>query len=168
MELNEAIYKVIETQFKKDMGEALRIVEGAGYKVSKWDSRFYVKNTTTGREVCLRECYKGYAVHGNGNVKCKFSWDGKCLIDFIGYLNKPFNTEWYKVQAMRSDWRSATWYKWDRLRSAKQCIKYEKDNIEKVKKDIANLQKRLENAIRSQVRYEQSLVEVRKELKLIK
>lgn len=168
MELNEAIYKVISTQFKKDMGDALKIVEGAGYKVSKWDSRFYVKNEKTGRELCLRDTYRGYAVHGNGYVKCKFNWDKTCSMDLVGYLEKPFNNEWYKVQAMQSDWRSATWYKWDRLKTAKWNIRYETDVIEKTKKEIAKLQQNLENAIREQIRYEQNLIAVRKELGLNK
>ena len=168
MDINEAIYKVMSTQFKKDMGEALKVVEEAGYTVSKWDSRFYVKNPKTGRELCLRDTYKGYAVHGNGHVKCKFNWGKTCSMDLVGYLEKPFNNEWYKVQAMQSDWRSATWYKWDRLRSAKWYIKYEKESIEKTKKKIAQLQQELEDAIRSQIRYEQNLVEVRKDLGLVK
>ena len=168
MELNEAIFKVMNTQFKKDMGEALKIVEGAGYKVSKWDSRFYVKNEKTGRELCLRDTYKGYAVHGNGYVKCKFNWDKTCLMDLVAYLEKPFNTDWYKAQAMRSDWRSPTYYKCYRLKNAKHDISYEKNAIEDIKKEITKLQRRLESAIRAQVRYEQNLIEVRKELGLAK
>ena len=168
MELNEAIYKVISTQFKKDMGEALKIVEGAGYKVSKWDSRFYVKNEKTGRELCLRNTYNGYAVHGNGYVKCKFNWDKTCPMDLVAYLEKPFNDEWYKVQAMRSDWRSPTYYKCHRLKDAKWYIEYKKNDIKNINNEITKLQQRLEEAIRSQVKYEQNLVNIRKELGLAK
>lgn len=168
MTLNEAIYKVIGTQFKKDMGEALEIVEKAGYKVSKWDSRFYVKNTNTGREVCLREGYKGYKVCGNGDVKHLIPWDGVCRMDLVGYLEKPFNREWYKVQAMRSDWRSATWYKWDRLRSARYDIRYADKELANIKRDIANLQARLERTLVEKVKREQRLAEMCKELRLIK
>jgi hypothetical protein len=168
MELNEAIYKVIKTQFKKDMGDALKVVEEAGYTVKKWDSRFYVKNPNTGRELCLREGWGKYKVCGNGSEKCAFRFEDVCRMDFVGYLEKPFNYAWYKVQDMQREWRSATWYKWDRLRSAKFNIMYEKDEIAKVKQDIANLQARLEQAIRSQVKYEQNLIAVRKELGLNK
>lgn len=168
MELNEAIYKVMSTQFKKDMGEALRVVEEAGYTVSKWDSRFYVKNPKTGRELCLKEGYKGYNIFGNGDRKSIVPWGTERRMDLVGYLEKPINHEWYKAQAMQNDWRSATWYKWDRLRNAKWYIKYEKENIEKTKKKIAQLQQELEDTIRSQIRYEQNLVNIRKELGLVK
>ena len=168
MTLNEAIYKVISTQFKKDMGEALEIVEKAGYKVSKWDSRFYVKNTNTGRELCLRDGYKGYNVCGNGNKKHLIPWDGVCRMDLVGYLEKPFNREWYKVQAMRSDWRSPTWYKWDRLKSAKYDISYADKELAKIKRDLANLQAQLERTLVEKVKREQRLLEMRKELRLIK
>ena len=169
MNLNEAIYKVIKTQFKKDMGEALRLVEEAGYRVSKWDSRFYVKNERTNREVCLRESYFGNCIiSGNGYEKCKFHPDEVCRFDFIGYLEKPHNLAWYDIEAKKNDWRSPTWYKYDRLRSIRNSIKYAEDSINTRRKQIADLQRSLENDIEYRVKREQQLVEVRKELRLIK
>jgi len=168
MTLNEAVYKVISTQFKKDMGDALKIVEDAGYKVSKWDGRFYVKNTNTGREVCLREGYKGYKVCGNGDAKHLIPWDGVCRMDLVGYLEKPFNREWYKVQAMRSDWRSPTWYKWDRVRDAKYKVSCTVRDIEDTKRKIVELTNRLESDATRLAERKQNLVTIRKELGLIK
>lgn len=168
MTLNEAIYKVISTQFKKDMGGALAIVEQAGYKVTKWDGRFYVKNEKTGREVCLREGYKGYTVVGNGYDKCKFSWDGICRMDLVGYLEKPFNREWYKVQAMRSDWKSPTIYKWERLRNATYLVNCSVRDIEEIKRKIAELTNKLEYDATHLAERKQDLVTIRKDLGLIK
>ena len=28
--------------------------------------------------------YRGYAVHGNGYVKCKFNWDKTCAMELVG------------------------------------------------------------------------------------
>lgn len=168
MTLNEAIYKVISTQFKKDMGDALKIVENAGYKVTKWDGRFYVKNETTRRELCLREGYKGYKVCGNGYDKCRFGWNDVCPMDLVGYLNKEINRNWYELEFARNDWMSPTWRKYTMLKDAKSNIKYNETAIEKLRKEIAEKQNILERCIADAVRREQKLTEVRKQLGLIK
>ena len=168
MTLNEAIYKVIKTQFKKDMGGALAIVEQAGYKVTKWDGRFYVKNPRNNKELCLRTGYKGYVVSGNGYDKCKFSWDGICRMDLVGYLEKPFNREWYKVQAMRCDWKSPTIYKWERLRNAVYLVDCSVRGIEETKRKIAELTSALEHGATRLAERKQNLATIRKELGLIK
>lgn len=166
MTINEAICKVIQTQFKKDMGEALKIVEGAGYAVTKWDGRFYVKNKVTNKELCLREGYKGYIVNGNGYAKCKFPWDGICRMDFVGYLNKPFNRDWYATEAMRNDWRTPIYYKYTRLLEAKRAIDHNNKEIERLKKELAKVQENLEYCIKQTVIREQNLKDVRTELRL--
>lgn len=168
MTLNEAIYKVISTQFKKDMGGALTIVEQAGYKVTKWDRRFYVKNEKTDREVCLREGYKGYTVVGNGYDKHRIPWDGVCRMDLVGYLEKPLNRDWYSIQAKRADWRSPTFYKWIRLKDARYAVSSRTKEIAVIKKQIARLQEDLEATVVDKIKSEQELVAVRKDLGLIK
>ena len=168
MNLNEAIYEVIRTQFKKDMGEALKIVEGAGYEVTKWDGRFYVRNKKLNKDVCIREGHRGFKIVGNGYDKCKFGWDDVCRMDFVGYLNKPSNTEWYAVQALRNDWRSPTFYKYMRLRDARGAVEYNRKEIGRLRKQIADLHATLDKCVADRAERAQKLLNVRKELGLIK
>lgn len=168
MNLNEAILKVIRTQYKKDMGEALTIVEKAGYKVYKHAGDFYVRNEQTGKEVCLRERYRGgLKIVGNDCEKCHFDYDGVCRMDFVNYLNKPFNTDWYDVQARKTDWRTPTYYKWQRLCHARNNVKYVEEDIAEITQKIAQLQETLDRCIQEKPRREQALVDVRKELGLL-
>ena len=170
MNLNEAIYEVIRTQFKKDMGEALEIVENAGYKVYKASGRFYVRNTAINKEVFLHWNSNGTScsVYGNNRELCSFRLNEMPRVEFVGYLNKPFNLVWYEVQARMSDWRSPTWYRYSVLADAKSGVEYNEKQIERLTKQIKDFQITLNNCIADRYTRAQRLVNVRKELGLAK
>ena len=124
-EINKAIDKVLNTQFKKDAPEAFKIVKEAGYTTYKDKGFFYnVENPKTGKVLRTRN-------YG---------------MDYIGFLEKPINTDWQDVQYMkknprpigqaRSRYIGIHWYKHDLERHDRR--------IESLKEDIADYMKRIE------------------------
>lgn len=168
MTLNEAIYKVITTQFKKDMREAVELVEEAGYEINKSDGRFYVRNPKTQR--FIESKYSQYrditTLIGNRGEILKFRYTCNCHFDFVGYLNKELNHVWYVMRNERAWYVSPTRKKYEKLQEAKRYLRYREEAVEKTKKDLADLQARLERDIEERVRYEQMLAETRKNLGL--
>lgn len=80
-EINEAIKKVLGTQFKKDAPEAFKIVKEAGYTAYKDRGYFYnVENPKTGKVLRTRN-------YG---------------MDYVAFLEKPINKDWQDVQYMKN------------------------------------------------------------------
>lgn len=169
--VNEAIFTVLTTQFKKDAKEAHAIVEQAGYTISKFNGDWYIHNAETGRKVFIHypkyndRPYREY-IDGNGNGKrSKISQK----FDFVGYLEKPLNTAWAEMQSWdyqlnRYEQQAST------LKSARWSVKYHTEQIDRIQKEIeekiAKLQKDLLYHSQEKVRAEIHLKEVRKEFGL--
>ena len=164
MTINEAIYKVVTTQFKKDMGEAKKIVRGAGYTIVKWYGRGWnVKNEATGKIIYLTSdgySYKEFCIN-NRYIRVKRGED--CKIDFVNALNKPINKEW---QSLRWVEARPTKKKYEKLSSAKWSLNWRRKDVEKTKREIARLQEELIRQTRNIVDAENNLTTVRRELGL--
>ena len=178
MTINEAVYKVIATQFKKNMDGADKVVEEAGYRVMKTEGRFAVRTVRDNgrcRDIEFGETYKGYKlIAWNGNRQRIYKYktiDDLKKFDFEGFLTAPINVEYAEAEAL-NDYRyggfNETQRKMSRVRDAKAYIRYKADDIAKYKKQMLELQEKIEDAIRRQVQYENDLKNIRKEYGLIK
>ena len=179
MRLNDAIVNLLLVQFKNQLenGEA-KLIVNEGFLISKNDGHFVVEtvrdNEYYHREVCIKESYRGYRVVAwNGYTQTEYKFKSvdeiRLKFDFEGFLRDPINKEYAKL--MRNEWynsRTVTQTKMQNLRSAKNYIRYAKDDIEKTKKKLRELQAELENDIRRQVQYENDLAKIRRELGLTK
>ena len=167
MTLNEAIYEVLTTQFKKDAKEAHKMLTDYGYEVKKYCSRWYVKNPTTQKEISAFYndwryswffCY-GYDKRTPMNRK----------IDFVNCLNTPINKNVYNYSFYINNFQRNA----DKLKSAKRSITYEEKRIKEIKAEVQSLterinvlQDRLVDATEEKGRRVRRLEEVRKELGL--
>ena len=132
-EINEAIKKVLGTQFKKDAPEAFKIVKEAGYTTYKDRGYFYnVANPKTGKVLRTRN-------YG---------------MDYVAFLEKPINMDWQYVQNTKKNPRpigeargryiGIHWYKSDlerhdrRIASLKEDIADYMKRIERLQNDILN------------------------------
>lgn len=174
-ELNNAIFNVLYYQFKKDCKVSHDIVEQAGYKISKFNGHFNIKNEATDRCVWIEHgSYTSYIKrfsNSNKDVRIEGYTFSCTKFDFVGYLEKPRNEVWWDI--INSDYyglgrRGTGYWKRERLRTAKNSVKYRKEDIEKIKGQIAKLQEALEKEIRYEIEAEYKLEEVRKELGLVK
>lgn len=165
MTINEAIYKVITTKYKKDMTEAKKIVRGAGYTITKCYGNYWdVSNPATGRVVYLTNdnySYKGFRINYGKTIAVKRGED--CKIDFRAALDKPLNKEW---QSLRWVETRPTKKKYEKLNSAKYSLKWRKQELAETQKKIAELQARLIRETRSIVNAENEVNNVRRELGL--
>lgn len=168
-EVNQAIYVVLTTQYKKDAKKAHSIVEAAGYQITKFNGDWHIRNDKTGRTVYIHypkynsRSYREY-IDGNGNgKKAKISRK----FNFVGYLEKPLNTAWremksYSFQENRYS-QQATF-----LKSKRWNVKYHTDAIAEIQKKMEDLQKQLIYHAGEKVKSEQALLDVRKSLGLVK
>lgn len=171
MTINEAIYKVLMTQFKKDIGaEALTLIKEAGYEIFKDNGNFNIKNPKTGRYVYigsnsynLKVCTYGAGFNRYYPIGYK---PENCKFDFAGYLEKPLNTEWYS----RYIWANyhPTEDRYRTLYNARNTVRYEIEHIARIKKQISDLQADLERSLEYKIKKEISLKDTRRELGLIK
>lgn len=123
-ELNNNIRLVLE-KYKKDVLDAHKAVEEAGYQITRHNGAFLVKNPKTGR-----------TLDGGSYYKRQF--------DFVGYLEKPVSN-YKEVQNIQSKpigdakykcmdiiWLRKSLERYDRqVESYKDDIKYHLEQIEK-------------------------------------
>ena len=173
-ELNEAIYTVITTQYKKDAKEAHEIVSAFGYSISKYDWRYRVISKETGKAVYV--CYQSYSCRrfSLGNKTADQTKDMRdrnsitynpCRVDFVGFLNKPFNKTWYNMTGWYPRHSRAV-SKFRDLEDAKWDIKYHGDKIEQIKAEISRLEDELISYARRQKDDEERLRRLRREYHL--
>ena len=177
MTVNEAIYRLLRVQFKKQLTEGeLDIIKRAGFGIDKTNGHFTVyankDNTYGNRHLYINEGYRDYRVIvWNGYREKVYSFktyeDMLTKFDFEGFLRAPVN-EAYRTVYYHEPYRTETRAKMGRLRDAKRTIKYRKDDIEHVKKQIADLQATLESAIRWEMEAEAKLKDTRREFGLVK
>ena len=170
MTINEAIARVMTTQYKKDMGEALEIVKTAGFQVVKYDGEWMVRNPKTNRTVVIKsKGYRAWIEYGSVRTLRKEINVNKLFetkFDFEGNLRKPLNRVWYYLENERWNDRSATKVKYENLDWKKKTLKWRRENVEKTKKKIEELQRALFREMQSVVEAEKDLEKIRKDLKL--
>lgn len=182
MELNYAIFFVITHDIpKKEMKEQVRLVKKAGYEVNKGGRKNWtVYNPVTHKYVSGEVRYREITIYNNGTFAYKINiedcnyrseyWD-RCKVDFVGILTTPVNRDWHWVrnlQQSQSSWwfKSPTQQKFDRLKSAKDWVRYSDNHIKETQKKIEELQKQLIHYAQDKVKKENELNEVRKKLGL--
>ena len=133
-DVNKAILQIISYKFKNECPEAHKLVQAAGYEVYKRDGWFVVRNFTTSKRVYRNDFGLKYS---------KFSGydeyiDNPDKFDFIGYLEKPFNREFYRQQFDYFQNRATEQY--SRLRDKKRQIKWAQRDLDETLEEIEKLQ----------------------------
>ena len=163
-EMNKAILKVLTSKYKKDCKEEYKMIEEAGYEVCKWDGVFHITNRKLNKVISLYYCDYVYYVGGYKPENRRYGYyafehstqkrtrindlEEVAKIDFVNCLNTPINTEYYKAldyERSFGPWSYAS--KLRQLREAKRSLRYETERVEKLKKEMEELQKTLEKAI---------------------
>ena len=169
-ELNEAIYKVITTQYKKDAKQAHEMVSAFGYGISKYDGHYRVTSKETGKAVYVHfesYTYRRFSLGNNSAEQRKGeNGYGHCPIDFVGYLAKPYNKVYEDLKYSSYRRRSQAVKNYGRLKETRWDIKYHEDEIEKIKAQINKLQDEIIYHARRQKYYEDQLQAQRRELHL--
>jgi hypothetical protein len=170
--LNEAIFKVITTKYKKDAEDAHRIVKAAGYEVYKSDGWYVVRNDKTGKAIS-----SFYHKTHHYNLS-SHKWNThrivkeRCVrhktkdMNLVAYLNTPWNREWQKVREYHTyecRWGNPIEDKFRKYFDLKyDSTRYEKE-VEIIRKQIAEATERLEECIRRDVKAKQEFEEYLKE-----
>lgn len=169
MTLNKAMEMVLRTQFKKQVKEAHKIVEEAGYTINKIQGGYQITNPKTGRFIYIRQDgYRKSIIHGyyNSQQRRIRSEADYQKFDYTGCLNKPINKDYYE-QILNEE--HTAYHKSEamqKLKSAKWSLKYEEDRIARIQKDIEKLQQDLIRAAMAKARAIDKLNEVKKDLGL--
>ena len=174
--LNEAIWTVLTTQFKKEAKEAFKTVKENGYEVYKNGcGTWTVHNPHTRRSIHIeygRYYRRTTLFHGYYTTQSRTWKDATeervvaTKFDFVNCLKTYQNDEYYRT--VNKDDRSTAKKKYERLTGAKWSVKYENDRIAKIQADIAKLQAELIKATENKVKDEMTLKQVRQELGLVK
>lgn len=163
--INEAIFKVLTTKYKKDAKDAFKLVDEAGYRSFKEGGRFEVYNPETDRHIYVTEAYRRsyYTVHTGMYMRQTTNFrreaDMKAM-DFVNCLEKPVNTEFYR-EVPRG--RAAGVYE-SKIKMPRRMVKSYEDDIESCQKQIEKLQQRIIYATERKAKYEMEIREAKKEL----
>lgn len=170
MTLNEAIFGVLCTQFKKDMDkEALKMIEDAGYEIHKGSGCYYIKNPVTKREIYVKYSYYGnYRINFNWyRQEARFEIGNGCPFDFVNCLNKPINTMWYNLGRV-SEYRP-TLDKYEKIKRARWDVNYHKREVENiVNEKLQKLYKQIEELTKDVQYHTERRVEAQEELDELK
>ena len=159
MTINEAIFTVLTTQFKKDAPEAFKMVESLpGCRVDKYQGSFDIRNTETNRWISGRQVgWRGYYICLNNT---KIEEENAKKIDFYGFLfceRKRYYEPYIESEAIK---------KYKELKSKKWSVDYAIRDLEETRKKIARLQSDLERYVLSKYKREEELEKYRKEIGL--
>jgi len=165
--LNAAIWTVLTATYKKDHPEAFAIVERAGYGITKYDGCWRIHNAETNRTVYISRRYYGYLIRGTAHTKdvCKKDFDDTRKVDYVGILNKPYNRVWIDLENKRY-WHpntNPTKDKYARIRSEKNSLEINAQEIERTKAQIATMQAHLIWLGEQKARHEINLAQARRE-----
>ena len=154
-QVNEAIYTVLTSEYKKDAPEAFELVKKMGYDYTKFDRGiFEVYNPVTKRRIHLKE--GGY--YRNYYVKVVFGYyerqtkmfegddrklDAKEKFDYVGCLEKPINKTWYDMQNGYNTGKMTALEKYNDLQHMKRMAAIYAEDVDKIKKQINDLQDKL-------------------------
>ena len=162
--VNKRIIEVCKNQYKKDAKDAHEIVELAGYKIEKYEGRYIVLNPKTGKRVSLlgysaktENRRKPCVAYDTGKGIKVFNWNEEPKFDFVAYLDKPWNREYYR-NIPESEYKRAR----ANIKSQKNWIEYRKKEVEKTRKDIEDKIANLEHVNRELQKAKDELENIRK------
>lgn len=167
-ELNEAIWKVITTQYKKDAKEAHEMVSAFGFHIRKNDGHYRVSGVDHRVVYVSWEGYRKMDIDLAGiNIQgVEVCYGEKCKVDFVGFLSKH-NNRAYQESKWVSSQESQALLRYDRLDDTKRMIKWYEEDIEKAKKEIEALINKVASLSESKNSYEKKLAEQRVEYGLV-
>ena len=174
-ELNEAMYKVLITKYKKDAKKEHKIVETAGYEIYKSGGDWVIKNKETWKLISLgneepyyRTIRKGHyeiidtpvRKFYHGDVSKYININDICKIDFVNCIDTPTNKDKYddRYSIYNSRKRALSAAKWD--------VYYHNKEIKNIRAQIVELQNDLTYQLRRAEESEKHLNEIRKEFGL--
>ena len=140
MTLNEAIKTVLLTKLKKDAKEAHKMVESAGYEISKISGGWDINNRKNGKWLSYHNHYLSTM---SGFRKANLN-----KFDYVHYLEKPYNKVYYDTLSLRSKMEKGN-YDFD---SKFEQLSRMKCWIANGEKEIAALEKKLQSAYTTRAR----------------
>ena len=165
-EINNAIYKVLITQYKQDAKEAHKIVKEVGYEVYKYDGSFGVRNPKSYRSVHID--FSKYSNRGTLLIGSKRKRFDSCVelkpVDFVGQLETT-RTAW---QDPYFDEESEALTKYHNIKHNEYMAKSYDDDIKKTLEEIADLQKKIIRYTEYKAEYKAKAENYRKEYGLKK
>lgn len=185
--LNQAIFTVLTTQYKKDAAEAFKLVKDAGYEYRKDDGRFEVVKVTNGdwrtskwvrlgklesrwrrNEKTGEYGYVKYRTLSTNAGRSEVAPDKVEKINFVNLLETPVNTVWTKLNwTSYYDQKSkAVAIYEDKIKSPARMVKVYTEDIEKCQKQIEKLQADMLRYMKYKTEYEQKVIANKKELGL--
>lgn len=166
-ELNDAIYTVITTQYKKDAKEAHALVTAYGYSIWKYNGCYHVANNETHKSVQARSGWRYTTIYLDSvhSQYVRLKDDQECKVDFVGFLTKPKNYEYWSRPTTEESGTALD--KYDNISHAKYMSNSYAEDIEKAKTKIESLLKDIERYTEMKVRYELDLAKLRVEYGLV-
>lgn len=168
-ELNQAIYAVLATKFKKDAYEAHELVKNAGYEIEKWDGKFHIRNRETNRLICIATNRWGDKVGINHNPWTK---NAKLTenFDYVACLNKPLNETYWRMRQDEAWYRSKSRENFEKLHRAKWGVDYHTRSLQKAEEALERAMEQYEKDVKYHKEClkvdQESLAKVRAELGL--
>lgn len=168
-ELNQAIWTVITSKYKKDAPEAFKLVSSYGYEICK--NGFGWEISSSKRRIFTME--RGYASNKHLVIVSGYYRTMERVVeykefdtmgskfDFVNCLNTPINDIYYQPERPA---KSISNYK--ELLSRKSSINYENHQIQEIKAQIDSLQKSLIHRVERKTKEEMDLAKFRKEIGL--
>ena len=173
-ELNNAIFTVLKTQFKKEAPEAFKTVEQAGFKIEKYNGTFEVKADNFKSVQLMKwnslqyRIYLRFSYNQNVQHNC-FYYRNPCPIDFVGYFESPIK------KRENPYYHNIGWGKWKDCSDAvasyyilihnkQKAINSIKADIQRERERIASLQRQISNCMDNIERYYKDIAEHEKQL----
>lgn len=166
--LNEAIYTVLTTKYKKEAPEAFKRVRDAGYEIYKEDGRFNVRSRETGKVIYISEEKQDYRRKKDGswgyityrNIYLGYGrytyYNSK--MDLVNALDTPENKVWHDILRDRNyvDFglksKAVQLYK-QKIQSKRRYMKACDEYIQNYQEQIKRLQKQIAQQERLKVEY---------------
>lgn len=168
-ELNKAIMIAVLTQYKKDAKEAHKIIEDAGFQLCKDFGFWHIYNPQTGKRIHVevREGWRWtrYTVYGGMQTSDFKNEKELAKYDFVGQLNKERNTAWYEVRRGAAKYEP-TQEKYRSLLAARHTQQWREEDVVKIEKKIAELQRELIHAVEERYKATAKVKEIKKDLGL--
>lgn len=169
--LNDAMIKVMSTQFKKDAKAEHELVESYGYTIYKYDGSFRIRNNKTCKCIYLKHSsnyrYSWVLDYGDtyADVKRVKSLEELKVVDLVGILEKPRNNvykalQWGHVDDIHAKYSDRR----EQLRRAKWDVKYHSDRIDEIQRKLIALQTELLEESKKLAKYSVELDACKKEI----
>lgn len=158
MNLNEAIWAVLTSKYKKDAPNAFKLVEKYYDVYKSGDGHWCVRNGKIYKSVCISRDGQ-YIDYGRNRKLIKDNT--KDHFDFERCLNTPFNTEYFRTVQYGKAKET-----WSNIQRKEWYVQSDINDIEHIKNQIIALNKQLADRIKSKTDHQKSLRDARYGAKL--